>query len=388
MPVRGSKELRGQASLKILQIISSSATSGAERHSFSLSRQLKRLGHEVEVILPGEGWLPDILRQEGIPVHVSHMKGKGWSGTLALILKLQRAKRFNVIHTHLTRAAYLGYFAGHLQRAPIITSVHIANNDQIYKRLARRRNRLVAVSNFVRGMLHGRGISERFIETVYNGTDFQDFEISDRGSVFDEFGIPQDRKIIGLVGRVCPEKGHLEMVRAMREIRSEHPNAHAVFVGRVESSFEEELRHEVHEAGLADHLTLAGIRHDVPRILDAVTLTSMPSHIETFGVAAIEAMARGKAVVASNVGGLPEVVHHGQTGLLIDLRPESLAEAVNYLLSHETERERMGEMGRKMVERKFTNRVMAKRFERVYERALGRHHPVPIEDDLPEFVDA
>ena len=374
--------------MKVLQVISSSATSGAERHAFSLCRQLQLLGHEVEAIVPSEGWLPEIMRQEGIPVHISHMKGKGWMETLNLILKLQRTKRFNVIHTHLTRAAYFGYFAGHLQRAPIITSVHIANNDPIYQRLAQRRNRLVAVSNFVRGMLHGRGIQERFIETVYNGTDFQDFEVSDRQSVFDEFGIPSDRKIIGLVGRVCPEKGHIEMVRAMREIRSVHPSAHAMFVGRVEESFAPDLQREVMEAGLEDHLTLAGIRHDVPRILDAVTLSSMPSHIETFGVAAIEAMARGKAVVASNVGGLPEVVHHGQTGLVIDLRPEALAEAVNYLLSHDHERERMGEMGRKMVERKFTNRVMAKRFVRVYERALGRQVPVPIEDDLADMADA
>jgi glycosyltransferase involved in cell wall biosynthesis len=94
----------------------------------------------------------------------------------------------------------------------------------------------------------------------------------------------------------------------------------------------------------------------------------MPSHIETFGVAAIEAMARGKAVVASNVGGLPEVVRHRQTGILVDLRPDEIAEAVSYLLRNESEREEMGAMGRRVVEQKFTLQEMVRKLEGVYDR--------------------
>jgi glycosyltransferase involved in cell wall biosynthesis len=186
---------------------------------------------------------------------------------------------------------------------------------------------------------------------------------------------------------VCKEKGHLEMVEAMKGIRREHPEAHALFAGRIAGSFEPEFNDAIDRAGVRDHITIAGIRNDVPRILDAVTLSSMPSHIETFGVEAIEAMARGKAVVASNVGALPEVVSHGRTGLLIDLRPEALAEAVNFLLAHDAEREQMGRMGRLTVERRFSHRLMAKRFEDVYERALGHEHPVPIEEDLMELAE-
>jgi glycosyltransferase involved in cell wall biosynthesis len=372
--------------LKVLQVISSSATSGAERHACSLSQQLIQLGHEVEVIVPSEGWLPDLLRSAHVPVHVSPMRGRGWYRTLGLILRMQRRGRFDIVHTHLTRAAYLGYAANNLMRAPIITSVHIANNDPIYKRLARRRNRLVAVSNFVRGMLHGRGIHERYIDTVYNGTDFHDIEVADPLAVKDEFGIPHERRMIGIIGRVCKEKGHLEMVHAMKDIRREHPEAHMMFVGRVEETFAEEFHSAVNEAGVADRLTLAGVRNDVPRILDSLTLSSMPSHIETFGVAAIEAMARGKAVVASKVGGLPEVVQHGRTGLLIDLRPEALAEAVNFLLEHDSERESMGRLGRLTVERKFTTRVMAKRFEAVYSHALGKPYQTPLEEDMEDLI--
>ncbi|MGK4455874.1 glycosyltransferase, partial [Klebsiella pneumoniae] len=83
---------------------------------------------------------------------------------------------------------------------------------------------------------------------------------------------------------------HLEMVQAMGQIKREHPEAHMMFVGRVEVTFAPELDDAIASAGLRDRITLPGIRHDVPRMIDSFTLSAMPSHIETFGVAAIEAM--------------------------------------------------------------------------------------------------
>jgi glycosyltransferase involved in cell wall biosynthesis len=324
----------------------------------------------VEVVCPEPGWLPDVLREAGIQVHVSPMKNTGWCRTMALLLR--RRSKIDLIHTHLTRAAYIGYSAGMIARVPTVTSVHIANNDPIYKRLARRGNRLVAVSNFVRGMLHGLGVPLRQIDTVYNGTDFIDFAPTDPSAVKEELRIPAERRLVGLVGRVCKEKGHLELIEAMGEIRRDHPDAHVLFVGQVQEEFAPVLEDAIVGAGLQGRVTLTGVRHDVPRMLDSMTLSAMPSHLETFGVAAIEAMARGKAVVASRVGGLPEIVRHKQTGLLIDLRPGELAQAVDYMLREHDEREQMGRMGRDLVRQKFTLEEMVGRFEGVYGRALGR----------------
>ncbi len=249
-----------------------------------------------------------------------------------------RMNRIQVVHTHLTRAAYIGHALGLVTRVPIVTSVHIANNDQIYRRLARRNNRLVAVSNYVAGMLHGNGVPDRFIDTVYNGTDFADIKTVDRGPVLDGLEIPRDRQVVGLVAKVCRDKGQLELIEAMKNVRQSHPNAHVLFVGRIEQDFREEVENAVAEAKLQDRATFTGVRHDIPNLLDAMTLATLPSVMETFGVAAIEAMARKKAVVASNVGALPEVVRDRQTGILVDLRPESIAEAVSYLLTNERER--------------------------------------------------
>jgi len=356
--------------LKVLQIISSSATSGAEKHVLSLSHLLTQNGHSVEVVCPRGGWLGDQCRLYGIPVHETEMKGAGWFRTTALLMRRFRQGHFDLAHTHLTRATYFGAIAGTLCGRPAVATVHIANHDQVYKRMARDRNRLVAVSNFVRGMLHGRGIPDRYIDTVYNGTDFADLDAHDTSTVRSEFGIPEDRRLIGLVGRVCREKGHLLMIEAMRDVVREYPDTHVMFVGRLEAHFADEFQDAVRTAGVSDHLTMTGVRHDVPRLLDSFEFTTMPSHQETFGIAAIEAAARSKAVVASRIGGLPEVVRHQQTGLLIDLRPQELSEAISYLLDNEGERRQMGTLGRLMVEQKFTLRHMVDRLESVYERAV------------------
>lgn len=364
--------MENPSQLRILQVISSSATSGAEKHVVHLSRKLQEKGHYVKVVCPSNGWLPTVLEDSEIPFKISMMKGTGWYRTMLYLMHQARKHKIDVIHTHLTRAAYIGHAASLLSRTPVVTSVHIANNDQIYKRLARGTNRLVAVSNFVRGMLHGKGVPDKFVDTVYNGTDFTEFAPSDPAGVMDEFKIPRERRLIGLVGRVCKEKGHLEMVQAMKMVRKEHPEAHMMFVGRVEEPFAEEFDDAIKSAGIEDRVTLTGIRHDVPRLLDSLTMSTMPSHIETFGIAALEAMARSKAVVATRVGGLPEVVRHGQTGILVDVRPDEIAEAVSYLLSNDEVREQMGANGRKIVEQKFTIGEMVRQFEGVYSRAAGR----------------
>jgi glycosyltransferase involved in cell wall biosynthesis len=359
--------------LKVLQVISSSATSGAERHVLDLSEALVGQGHRVELICPSEGWLTETAERAGLSVHISPMKGQGWFQTLSLIGKLTMRGHVDLIHTHLTRAAYIGYSAGLLTGKPVITSVHIANNDAIYRRLAHRKNRLVAVSGFVRGMLHGRGVPDRYIDTVYNGTDFLGYEVAEPSEVKDELGIPRDRRVIGLIGRICRDKGHIEMVQALRRVCKRHPEAHAVFVGRVEQGFESEIHDLVRREGLVDRITFTGLRTDVARMLDACEIAAMPSRMETFGIAAIEAMARSRPVVASRVGALPEVVRHGQTGLLVESNPEELAEAVAYLLDEERIRLEMGECARKLVEEKFSIPQMAHRFEQVYAKALGLH---------------
>jgi glycosyltransferase involved in cell wall biosynthesis len=301
------------------------------------------------------------------------MKGVGWFRTAGYMLNRVKEGNIDLIHSHLTRATYFASVSSLFRRIPAVSTVHIANHDQIYKRIARGSNRLIAVSNFVRGTLHGRDVPDRFIDTVYNGTEFAEFESFNPAGVKAELGIPDDRKLVGLVGRVCEEKGHLIMIEAMKDVIRNHPAAHLVFVGRIDAGFRPEMDSAIQANGIGGNLTLTGNRTDIPRMLDSFEFTVMPSRKETFGVAAIEAMARRRPVVASRIGGLPEVVRHGQTGLLVDLRPDEVSEAVSYLLANKSEREQMGTLGRILVEEKFTAKHMVDRLEKIYLRSVGHN---------------
>ena len=161
------------------------------------------------------------------------------------------------------------------------------------------------------------------------------------------------------------------MVRALRSIRKVSPNAHAVFVGRIEEGFKAELARAVAAEGMGEHITFTGVREDVPRIMDAFDISAMPSHMETFGLAAIEAMARSRAVIASNVGALPEVVSHGKTGLLVPVDADQLAGAALQLLHDADLRAKLGKSARKEVEQRFSLATMAFGCENVYRKALG-----------------
>lgn len=357
--------------LKVLQIVSSSAAGGAERHALGLSEALQQQGHYVELICPGEGWISHAARQVGVPVHLSPMRRMGWMATRNLIARKVKREGIDVLHTHLTRASYIGFAVGVKEHVPVVTTVHLLNNDRLFRRLAQGRNRLVAVSEYVQTVLHEKGVAREYIDTVYNGTDFLQYDAADPAAVKAELGIPVERRIIGIVGRVCKSKGHIEMIRALKRIVKSVPNAHAVCVGRIEPGFKDELQRAVHSEGVADHITFTGVRADVPRMIDAFDVSAMPSHMETFGLAAIEAMARGRPVIASNVGALPEVVSHGRTGLLVSVDASELAGAAEYLLNDDPVRHEMGRQAREEVEARFSLAQMGIGLDRVYRKALA-----------------
>lgn len=354
-------------SLKIVQLISSSAVSGAERHAIDLSVKLIARGHQVSLMCPNPGWLPERAEQAGIPTQICPMKGLGWFETMKT---LQRSNA-DIIHTHLTRAAYIGNAAGYAFHKPIVTSVHIANNDHIYRKLARGRNRLVAVSGYVAGMLKGRGVRERFVDTIYHGTDFLDRPASALDPTRVSLGVPQERQLISLIGRICEDKGQVEFLRALGELVRRGFDLHGVLVGQMAPGFKSIIEKVIDEESLRGRVSLPGIRDDVSSILDASVLAVMPSKMETFGIVALEAMARSRAVVASSAGALPEVVQHGKTGLIVHPDSPEFSEAIEYLVQDAETRNNMGANGRKLVEEHYTLEQMASQFEHTYQRCLA-----------------
>jgi len=365
--------------MRILQVVSSSKNSGAERHVFLLTQMLLQRGHTVSVVCPPDGWLAGALTKAGIDVHQMEMrKGSSFAAHRKLFRLISRT-RFDVVHTHLTRATYHAGLSAFLRRVPLVATVHVFSRDFIYRVLATGRSRLVAVSESLRSALVSAGIPASRIDVVYNGTDFLDHESLPGESVLAEFGLSCHGPTIGLVGRISKEKGHLIALGAAPEVVEKHPGASFVFVGRLEPHFADEFNAALADSEVKDSVILTGPREDVPRLMDAMDIVILPSEKETFGLVAIEAMALGKPVIATRTGGLTEVIQDQITGLLIEQDVAQLVSAIDSLLLDDTRRLAMGQKARRWVEEHFSHTRMVERLEAVYRTAAGGTLPsIPV----------
>jgi glycosyltransferase involved in cell wall biosynthesis len=318
---------------------------------------------------PDTQWMLDEMNACGIVTHPLDMKKGYGMHAEAKMLKFVSRKRFDVIHAHLSRAAYLSWILTCLRRVPLVCTVHVETREPIYRIMAKGSNRIVAVSNFIRGILKGAGIKDDYIDVVYHGTDFGDITYKSAIDVHTEFEIPRNRHLVGLIGRVSREKGHELAIEALPEIVNEFPDLQLMFVGREVGEFPGQLKQRVESMEIANHVTFTGDRADVPRLLDAMAFSILPSMMESFSLVALESMARGRAVVASRVGGLEEVVLHNETGYLVDQTPHAFASSIGYLLQEERERNRLGFNARQRVRDVFSVTQMVERLENCYRKA-------------------
>ncbi len=359
---------------RVLQVVSSSATSGAERHLVLLAKTLQQQGHHVITVCPPCNWLPDELRHAGVPTLPLPMRGAGSVMTLLRLVRVVREQRIDIIHTHLTRAAYYGLLLGLLTHKPVVSTVHVFTSDPAYRWLSRLGNPLIAVSEALRRWLIEHGVPASEVQTVHNATDFMSLNGAHANAPLEvrrEFGLPESSKLIGIFAKVSPIKGQDLLLEALPQVLRSHPDTHVLFVGSTNSEFAQRTQQRARELRVGRHVVFTGLRTDVARLMQAVDVVTLPSRSETFGLAILEAMALGKPVVATRVGGLPELVRDGETGILVDYTTASLAHALNELLSSADLRYRLGQAARSFACQHYTPERMVQRVEAVYARALA-----------------
>jgi glycosyltransferase involved in cell wall biosynthesis len=339
-----------------------------------LGEWLKRRGHNVLTVCPPGSWLTDRLRTLDRPVVEMSMHGMNAPSAVFKLRNLACETPADIIHTHLTRAAYIGHLAGRMAHIPVISTVHVIQRNPAYRYLPNRDRSVVAVSDFLRQNLIATGVPEGRIQTVYNGTDFafegQSLPAADNG-VRIELGLPPASTLIGMFGQINAFKGSTLLVEAAHAIMKRFPEAYFVFVGSAKPAFQQELIELARANGVLDHLRFTGVRSDVQRIMAAMDVITLPSCYEACSMAIIEAMAVGKPVVATRAGGNPELVQDGETGLLIERTREALADALISILEDTHACKRMGEAAHQVAKTRFSASVMVAQIEALYNDLVG-----------------
>ncbi|OLE31207.1 MAG: hypothetical protein AUI36_29800 [Cyanobacteria bacterium 13_1_40CM_2_61_4] len=214
------------------------------------------------------------------------------------------------------------------------------------------------------------------IWTIPSGIDVDLFTPEMNGRhIRAQFGIPSDALVIGCVANVLPVKGYDVLIAAMAKVMKSSPSVHWLIVGRDDSTYGTEIRNLAGRLHLVEWTHFAGFQPDVRPYLAAMNLVVLPSRSEALGLALLEAMAMGKAVVASAVGGIPEIVADGITGKLVPPEdPAVLSGAIIELLSHPERLIEGGRQGRNRIHSGFTVEVETQALESIY-RFLLKESP-------------
>ncbi|MDK2970927.1 MAG: hypothetical protein PWP23_682 [Candidatus Sumerlaeota bacterium] len=343
------------------------------------------------VALSRGGPLMDRFRELGIGTELVESRGKAGFGRLRAWARrlVRRSDRPDVIHTHLLWPDLAMRLVGReLQGIPLLSTCHGLHaldekgrlNGLLYRLLERMTRRRcaawVAISEHVRQGLLASGYPEAKVHLIPNGVDcVQVHPLSEprRVEIRDLLDVEPDSPLIVAAGTLRELKGHDVLIDAMPAILAQHPSARLFIFG--DGPLRDEYRARVERMGLGGHVKLIGLLCTMlPEVLATADVVVHPSRIEAFGLVAGEAQAGGTPVVASRVGGLPEIVRDGETGFLVESgRADQVAEKVCLLLADPEKRLVMGAAGRAFVNEFFEIGDTAEGYLELWKRLSGRN---------------
>jgi glycosyltransferase involved in cell wall biosynthesis len=243
---------------------------------------------------------------------------------------------------------------------------------------------LIAVAEAVRNDLIGGGISPDRVTVVRSGIALHQAPPgAETRRLRERLGISPEDPVLGIVAHILPHKGYDDLVQALPLIQEKYPQVKCLIVGRApRGGYLGKLLERAERLTVRDRLIMVGFQEDVVPFLHAMDVFVLPSRTEGLPITILEAMAAGKPVVATAVGGIPEVVRDRETGLLVPpMEPSRLAEALMHLLEAPALAKSMGAVGRKQVETLFTMEQEARQTALVYGRVLAPRssHPLRVE---------
>jgi glycosyltransferase involved in cell wall biosynthesis len=299
--------------------------------------------------VPRGSWVWQRLKELGFTVHAFDFRAHYDVGSLLRLIVLLLRGKYDIVHTHLVRAAFYGRLATRFSKTPLVCTVHDLTTWKNYPR----ERPLIAVSEAVKRHLVFRGFSAEKIQVIFPGardcTLGAESEVI-RARVRSEFGLTPTDTAVFMIGRVAEVKGHDLAFEAACTLHARVGSSIRVFFAGQETTWGSEL----HASDIKGDVIWLGYRDDVPQLLAAADICIQPSRSEGLGIALMEAASAGKAIVAARVGGIPEVIVDGATGVLIPPEDVSaLSAAIEKLARDPSLALRLGREARKAFDECF-----------------------------------
>ncbi len=363
--------------MSLFQIDAGKEWRGGQRQSFFLAKELKRRGLPFFFIVQPESPLHQKACEAELPVLPFKMRNEFDLPAILRLAWAMKRKKCLLAHFHDAHSAAVGSVAASLAKVPfrIITrrvDFPLKKNPFSRRKYMKNVDAIIAISEGVKKVLVEGGVDPENIEVIPSGIDFSPFEedslaLTSKDYLHREFSFAVDDYLVGIVAHLADHKGHQYLIQATKILKKQSPKIKTIIVG--EGPLSMELNRQAKELDVEDIVFFLGFRKDIAKILSSLDLFVLSSYLEGMGSSILDAMACRLPVVATNVGGIPEVVIHGETGLLVPPRnPSALARAILKLYSNKALASRLGQKGYELVHRKFSAEAMADKVVHLYER--------------------
>ena len=374
--------------IRVMHVIGGQTRSGMETAVLNLADAQRLAGHDVIITpLAGEAFIEEAC-DLGFTVEPLNKKRRYDFMAILRLLRIIKDLRIDVLHSHAVNGAF--YASPAAQMAGVgahVCTFHADTREALcdaYRRewprdlayryylwLTRWCRRLITVSKSLRENLIRDGVPADKIEYIPNGVDAAVFEAaaSNRDHLRAEFGFPEDTTVIGCACRLAPVKNLSMLLRATELLLHDQLAVQVLVAGYGHERLS--LEKLANDLGIAPHVHFVGWRDDVPDILAALDIYTLTSLSESVAICVIEAMAAGRPVVSTDVGGMSEIVKHDKTGLLVESNNVAqLADTICMLIRDRERARRLAKKGQAFVAKNFSKQNVQRKTDVLYQQML------------------
>ncbi len=365
--------------INVLRVVSNLGTGGVQRRLVSLLPYIDNKKFNITVCAFKDGPLKQTLTEVGSKVFIVPRKFKFDPLCIIRLFKIIKSEKIQIVHTHAHKPNTTARIAAILARAPVI----IANEHNVdewkstFQKLidcflSRFTNRIIVVSKGVQKFCQSTGIPSCKFRLIYNGVEVDKFKNKNfREIKRKELGINENACVVGTVGRIHPQKGHEFLIQVVEKLLVEHQSLIFLIIG--EGYLKNEFILKVKSLNLSKNILFLGEREDIPELLSCMDIFVLPSIREGFPNTILEAMASSLPVVATDVGGVRELIIANETGFIVPPADiPALYESLSKLIKDKDLRVQMGNAGFERV-KEFSIEKMAKETEDLYQELIKKN---------------